>query len=105
MFNVKKKRSEAINTILADSQGQMVTFMVKDKRFNAPSGLIAAQSNVFAKMFDGEWKEAKEKCVTIENIEPGVFSELLRFLVSGEVSNEAFTIELLVAAEMVLSEP
>ena len=106
MLSVKKQHSEIFNTMLADSQGQKVTFMVKEKRFYAPSVLLSAQSDVLAKMLDDELKEAKEKCVNIENIEPEVFSELLRFLVAGAVSNnEAFSIKLLGAAEMVMSEP
>ena len=91
--------------MLANSEWQIVTFTVKGKQFCAPRVLLAAKSDVLAKMLDGEWKEAKEKCVTIENIEPEVFSELLLFLVSGAVSkNDALTSELLAVAEMVMSE-
>ena len=104
MLSVKKHRSEVIKTMLADSQWQTITFMVKGKRICAPKVLLAAQSDVLAKMFDGVWKEAKEKFVTIEDIESEVFSELVHFLVAGEVSNcEAITNELLAAAEMVMS--
>ena len=90
--------------ILGDSKGHIVTFMVKEKKLCAPKVMLTAQSDVFAKMLDSEWKEAKEKCVTIEDIEPEVFSELLRFLVIGSVSNnKVFNIEMLAAAEMVIS--
>ena len=59
----------------------------------------SVRSNVHRRM-DG----SDQKCVTIDNIEPEVFAELLRFLVTGAVSkNEALNIELLIAAEMVLS--
>ena len=103
MSRVQMHRSEIFNMILGDSKGHIVTFMVKEKKLCAPKVMLTAQSDVFAKMLDSEWKEAKEKCVTIEDIEPEVFSELLRFLITGAVSNdEVLNFELYALAEKVI---
>ena len=97
------KTHPLIKKLMSDSAWHIVTFDVKRKLLSAPFTLLAAQSKVFAEMFAGEWTEAAEKCIKIDNIEPEVFAELLLFLITGSVSNnEKLTIELLAAAEMVL---
>ena len=100
---ISAQRSHIFTKMLTDSKWHDVSFVVKGKRFGAPISFLVEQSPVFAAMFTGEWTEAIQKCATIDNIEPEVFAELLRFLVTGAVSqNEALTIELLAAAEKVM---
>ena len=101
---VEEHRATSFLTMLTDSKYHDVTFEVLGgKQFGVPFNLLASQSDVFDKMFSGEWKEAKEKCVKLYSIEPDVFSKFLRFLATGEMNiDEVHTLELLALAEMVM---
>ena len=64
-----------------------VHFVFKESTIAAHSSVIAASSPVFATMFQrGKFKEAHPKTVDIEDVDPGVFRQLLQFLYSGQVS-------------------
>lgn len=57
-----------------------VTILVGDQRFLAYKGILSARSTVFAAMFEHAMQETIENCVTIDDIEPGIFQELLRYI-------------------------
>ena len=102
MGKVKKARDKLFETMLTDSRCHDVHFVVKGQTFGAPLNLLVTQSDVFDTMFSGVWKESKEKWVKIDDIEPEVFAEVLRFLITGSVSdNSVLNIGLLMAADMV----
>jgi len=50
-------------------------------------------------MFEHDMKEVKEGRVTVNDIDPTVMTEMLRFIYTGDVSNVAVTQDLLVAAD------
>jgi speckle-type POZ protein len=63
-----------------------VHFVFKESTIVAHSAVIATSSPVFAAMFQqGKFREAHTKTVDIEDVDPGVFRQLLRFLYSGQV--------------------
>ena len=101
----EERRVASFKVMLTDSKYHDVTFVTElgRKRFSAPSNLLIAQSDVLEEMLSDECEVAKEKCFTIDNIEPDVFAEFLLFLITGKVSNnEAFTFELYDLAKTVL---
>lgn len=57
-----------------------VTILVGDQRFLAYKGILSARSTVFAAMFEHAMQETIESCVTIDDIEPGIFKKLLRYI-------------------------
>ena len=82
-----------------------VTFCIGDREFPAHKVILVTRSKVFASMFEYETKENLTNQIDIEDIEPEVFQELLRFIYTGEVSlNKMETIAagLLIAADKYL---
>ena len=97
------QRSKVKQTVLLKNRYHDVKFIVKGKQFTAPLMLIAAQSDVLEAMFTGQWKESKEMCVTIDNVDLEVFENLLFFILYGHVNNNEVlhNKDMLVAADMV----
>jgi speckle-type POZ protein len=65
-----------------------VIFNIEDRQFPAHKLILAARSEVFAAMFQHPTKENLTNQITIQDIEPEVFHELLRFIYTGRVSLE-----------------
>ena len=65
-----------------------VIFNFGDRQFPAHKLILAARSEVFAAMFQDPAKENSTNQITIEDVEPEVFHELLRFVYTGRVSLE-----------------
>ena len=63
-----------------------VYFDVGDREFKAHKSILALRSPVFAAMFEHPTKEKMTNRVVIEDIEPSVFQELLRFIYTGRLS-------------------
>lgn len=63
-----------------------VTVQVADQRFLAYKGILSARSSVFASMFEHDMLETIENCVTIDDIEPDVFRELLRYIYTDQLT-------------------
>jgi speckle-type POZ protein len=63
-----------------------VYFDVGDREFKAHKSILALRSPVFAAMFEHPTKEKLTNRVVIEDIEPDVFQELLRFIYTGRLS-------------------
>jgi len=70
---------------LLDSQALAdVHFNIKGHQIVAHTAIVASGSPVFSAMFEQEhFKEASTKAVDIEDIEPDVFQQMLRFLYAG----------------------
>lgn len=71
-----------LNDTLSD-----VTFNVENKNFPAHKIVLASVSPVFEKMFAHQMKENITNIVVIEEIDPDVFREMLRFIYTGKIEN------------------
>lgn len=58
---------------------------------------FSARSPVFERMFTGSFREATEKRQEIKDVSANAFEELLNFIYSGELRNEDFPVEELIA--------
>jgi speckle-type POZ protein len=65
-----------------------VNFKIGGREFPAHKNILAARSQYFAAMFEHPTKEQSTNQVNIEDIEPDVFEELLRFIYTGRVPSE-----------------
>ena len=64
-----------------------VTFVVNDKKIQAHKCVLASCSVVFDAMFSNEMKEKETNEVKIDDVEERVFTEMLRFIYTGQVEN------------------
>ena len=62
-----------------------VNFNIDGRDFPAHKLILAARSEVFAAMFKHPTKENLTNQIKIEDIEPNVFHEMLRFIYTGRV--------------------
>uniref|UniRef100_A0A8D8DND2 Speckle-type POZ protein n=2 Tax=Culex pipiens TaxID=7175 RepID=A0A8D8DND2_CULPI len=77
-----------------------VTVVVGSTEFRVHKAILTARSPVFAAMFGHNMQESKENRVTIDDIEPRVFQQVLRFIYTGVVKNlDHMACELLAAAD------
>ena len=77
-----------------------LTIDVKGKKFKAHKLILVARSPVFEAMFLSDLIEGSSNTLTIDDIEPDVFEELLSFLYTDYVKNlKPFAAELLAVAD------
>lgn len=84
-----------------------VTFIIRGQTFSAHKAILAMRSPVFAAMFLHPTKEELTSKVEIEDINPDVFQEVLRYLYTGLTRSTAMDVMatgLLVAADKFLLE-
>jgi speckle-type POZ protein len=82
-----------------------VIFKVRGRDFPAHKSILSARSEVFAAMFQHPTKENLTNQIEIEDIEPDVFQELLRFIYTGRVQVdklETMAVGLFIAADKYL---
>ena len=83
-----------------------VIFNFGDRQFPAHKLILAARSEVFAAMFQHPTTESLTNRIRIQDVEPEVFHELLRFIYTGRVSLEekmdCFVARLFLAADKYL---
>lgn len=82
-----------------------VTLDVNGRPFQAHKSILASKSKVFAAMFVHETKEKLSNHVQVDDIEPDVFQEVLRFIYTGRLSLETMdkmATDLLAAADKYL---
>ncbi len=65
-----------------------VILNIGDHEFLAHKNILATKSKVFAAMFQNPTEEQSTNEIKVEDIEPEVFQELLRFIYTGRVSTE-----------------
>lgn len=63
-----------------------VIFNVRDRLVPAHKSILAARSKVFEAMFQHPFEEKTSNQVKIEDIDPDVFHELLRFIYTGRMA-------------------
>jgi speckle-type POZ protein len=82
-----------------------VSFNIGGREFPAHKLILSARSKYFAAMFKHPMKEKSTNQVNIEDIEPDVFQELLRFIYTGRVRTatmETVAANLFIAADKYL---
>ena len=82
-----------------------MNFNIGGRDFPAHKNILSARSDVFAAMFQHPTKENLTNQIKIEDIEPDVFQELLRFIYTGRVQVdklEVMAADLSIAADKYL---
>ncbi|KAJ7422187.1 Speckle-type POZ protein-like protein [Pitangus sulphuratus] len=78
------------------------SFYVGGQEFKAHKSVLAARSPVFNAMFEHEMEESKKNRVEINDVDPEVFKEMMRFIYTGKAPNlEKMADNLLAAADKV----
>lgn len=80
-----KKLSRDLEILLEDESLKDVTLFVGEEKFKAHKLILTARSPVFTSMFTCDMQESKTNQVTIDDIEPEIFEQLLRFIYTGRV--------------------
>ncbi|XP_041530574.1 speckle-type POZ protein-like isoform X1 [Microtus oregoni] len=62
-------------------------FFVRGKEFKAHKSVLAARSPVFSAMFEHEMEECKKNRMEINDLDPEVFKEMMRFVYTGKAPN------------------
>ncbi|XP_058798911.1 speckle-type POZ protein-like isoform X2 [Phymastichus coffea] len=81
--------------LLEDKKYTDVTLSSHEQTFKAHKNILAARSSVFSKIFEVENKKTLE----LEDVNPEVLQEMLRFIYTGKVKNVSKSDSLLVVAE------
>jgi speckle-type POZ protein len=82
-----------------------VTFNIRGRKFGAHKAILAMGSPVFAAMFQHPTKELQSGQVEVEDVDPDVFQEVLRYLYTGLTQSTTMDVMapgLLAAAEKYL---
>jgi speckle-type POZ protein len=82
-----------------------VTFNIRGRKFGAHKAILAMGSPVFAAMFTHPTKEMLSGEVEVEDVDPDVFQEVLRYMYTGSPQSTAMdtmALGLLAAAEKYL---
>lgn len=99
----QKNALKQFGDLLASREHCDVTFDVRGEKMGAHLAVIAARSPVMAAMFRHGMLESRTRLVSIQDVEPLVFRELLEFLYCGRAHrlrlSEEFAQSLLLAAD------
>lgn len=86
--------------LFEDKQFSDVKIIIDEKEFLAHKAILAVRSSVFRAMFQNEMIESKQNQVTITDMKPEIFAELLRFIYTDCVQGlDKIALELLQAAD------
>ena len=66
-----------------------ITFSIGGRKFTAHKNILSMRSPVFAAMFHHPTKEALSNKVNVDEIDPDVFQEVLRFIYTGKTQSTA----------------
>ncbi|UYV69909.1 SPOPL [Cordylochernes scorpioides] len=87
-FQLPESRwSEDMRSILESSKFSDVVLKACGHTVYAHKNILAARSPVFAAMFEHDMKENRESLVEIEDMEPVVLREMIRFIYTGQSPN------------------
>lgn len=91
---------ENFANLLQNDQFADLTISVGSETFRAHKVILVARSTVFAAMFQHDMQESQRNKVTIKDMEPKVFKEVLRFIYTDKVEGlPQMACELLAAAD------
>lgn len=94
------KLLENFTNLHEDKEFSDVKIVVGEQEFDGHKAILAARSPVFRAMFKHEMIEAKQNQVTITDVQPKVFAELLRFIYTDSVKDlDTMALELLQVAD------
>ena len=99
--------SSHLEELFNDMSLSDVTLNIGGCEFPAHKNILAARSKYFAAMFKQPMREQSTNKIKMEDIEPEVFKELLRFIYTGRISTatmETMATGLFVAADKYLLE-
>ena len=93
---------ECYQALLQSAKLADFTFVIGGKEFAVHKAILAAQSPVFAGMFEHEMREQIESRLELTDVEVEVFEQLLRYIYSGKVPEmDKFALDLFVVADKV----
>ncbi|KAG8039028.1 hypothetical protein G9C98_003335 [Cotesia typhae] len=84
---MKPKISDDFNELLKTEMGSDVTFTVKDIKFRAHKSILIARSPTIASMLSHETSKGKQYVLNIDDVEPKVFKDVLKFIYTDIVDN------------------
>jgi len=88
--------------LLFDHPQSDVVIIVGNEQFPCHKGLLSVRSSVFRGMFANDMREGREGVVHVEDVDPDIFRECLRYIYSGKCSPhilEDYTLEILTVAD------
>ncbi|OXU28861.1 hypothetical protein TSAR_009154 [Trichomalopsis sarcophagae] len=98
--SLRFKELEELEQLIGETNYSDVELCVEGKTIRAHKCILALKSPVFAAMFQTEMKEKCENKVQIQDIEYSVFTEMLRYVYSCQVTDiKTMAVELLAAAD------
>uniref|UniRef100_A0A8D8H354 Speckle-type POZ protein-like B n=1 Tax=Culex pipiens TaxID=7175 RepID=A0A8D8H354_CULPI len=83
---IPSSMSKDMDTLVDGTTFGDVTILIDGQRYLAYKGILSARSAVFAAMFEHPMQESTENCITINDVEPGVFKELLRYIYTDQLT-------------------
>lgn len=96
----QSKLLEDFAHLFGDLEFSDVKFVVGEREFLGHKAILAVRSAVFRAMFKSEMIESKQNQVTITDVEPEVFAELLRYIYTDSVQGlNEMALDLLRAAD------
>lgn len=96
----KRRLSVDLGALLESDKFGDVVFKLGNRTIRAHRVILASRSSVFAAMFKTEMKEQTTNAVTIQDIQPEVFDELLRYIYTDKVDSlDSMSFELYAAAD------
>lgn len=91
---------KSFTQLFDDQEFSDVKFFVGEEEFHGHKAILAVRSAVFRAMFKSEMAESRQNAVTITDMEPAVFAELLRYIYTDSVRGlDTMALELLRAAD------
>ena len=87
MLSEKNKILKDLKLLFENQEDCDVVIRVKEKEFPVHRNILKVRSPVFASTLRNDMKEKQTGIIDIQDCEPAVFSEFLRFLYYEEISN------------------
>ena len=92
-----------LSKLLENQSLSDVTFVVKNEKIGAHSAIVVSASPVICAMLEEDkFKEGRTKVVEVDDIDPSVFKEMLRYVYTGKapkLDEDAMTEPLFLAAD------
>ena len=86
LYNSYQKLSENFNQFFLSKDMSDIQVRCGDQTFDAHQLILSARSPVFRRMFENEMKEKKNKEVEIQDFDPRIVQEMLKFIYTGKCS-------------------